>query len=616
MQAPHRTYLENLAAARALVKPQFSANMPEEAMIAVIRSNAEELARLHRENDAILGEILYSRSADTLTEEEAAALRELADALFNYNRSPDVGIAYRIHQLLYAYAERLEDPDGMVRELYFQGITLFYLNVRESNGQINLFGDQIGAYFRAGAAWFAQYEQLTSPETRAYIIRCMGNAKYGLPLEKLDGSTEDVRSLWQAYQEVFLQTMAVVQDPRYREMNPEIPWDSFCYTMHYDRTQFLSVLRSQQDPEIAAAVLESAEYVYRHQEQIAAAGEKAVGVRTQYVYAAARYHAGVLPLQEVVKVLWGICAKSDPRDHSGDGIWANLAGPEYLSYYALLLPPDEQAVIRAYLDKAAARRLDYLFHLPVSENAGQVSHLLRTVIEHSSRTDDLFADRVLRYILACHPPTYVHSEVVGCMARWFCARFAEVEPERLEGLFGMHDLASQPGGYAELLEQAYRAGLYHDAGKGMLLSYVGQYSRRLLDEEFSCIKLHPQFGRILLENLGLEDHANVAHCHHCTYDLRGGYPGGRPSCPVRARLMVDIITVVDALDAGTDNVGRSYAAAKTFEALVGELRSGKGTRYAPEVVDLLDDPDFFAATKDFLAQSRWNAYLHAYRGAF
>ncbi|MDE7224164.1 MAG: hypothetical protein K2O34_10340 [Acetatifactor sp.] len=43
-------------------------------------------------------------------------------------------------------------------------------------------------------------------------------------------------------------------------MNSEIPWDTFVYTMHYDHTQFLSGLRVRNDPVIAAAVLESAEY--------------------------------------------------------------------------------------------------------------------------------------------------------------------------------------------------------------------------------------------------------------------------------------------------------------------------------------------------------------------
>ena len=76
--------------------------------------------------------------------------------------------------------------------------------------------------------------------------------------------------------------------------------------------------------------------------------------------------------------------------------------------------------------------------------------------------------------------------------------------------------------------------------------------------------------------------------------------------------MVDIITVVDSLDAGTDNIGRSYAAAKTFTDLVGELRQWSGTRYAPAVVALFDDPDFCKETEQFLLDSRRKSYVEAY----
>ena len=46
--------------------------------------------------------------------------------------------------------------------------------------------------------------------------------------------------------------------------------------------------------------------------------------------------------------------------------------------------------------------------------------------------------------------------------------------------------------------------------------------------------------------------------------------------------------------------------------LVEELRAGKGTRYAPHVVELLDDPVFYEDTKRFLAESRRQVYVEVY----
>ena len=148
----------------------------------------------------------------------------------------------------------------------------------------------------------------------------------------------------------------------------------------------------------------------------------------------------------------------------------------------------------------------------------------------------------------------------------------------------------------------------------MILSYVGLYTRRLLNEEFACIKLHTVFGCTLLSSLDMEDISSVSHYHHCTYDGTGGYPLLLTTCPQRVRPIVDMITVVDSLDAGTDNVGRSYAAAKTYGQIVSELRQGKGTRYAPYIVELFDDPAFYSELQRLIQDNRLQVYLNAYRG--
>lgn len=614
MQTPYQTYLDNLAATQSLLRPRFAPGLTEDEILDVIHKNAEKLFDLHRCNDAILQEILFSKTAQTLTEAEAEPLRALADELFHYNRSADAGIAYCIHRLLYDYAVRQNDVDAIVRELYYQGITLFYLNVRDSDTQTNLFHEQVGAYFRAGAQYLDRYESLENAQTRGFIIRCLGNVKYGLRLEQIMETAEELNGVWNEYMSVFNRTMEIVTAPHYRQMNPEIPWDNFCYSMHFDRTQFLGALRKYQSDEISAAVLESAEYVYRHQEQLAALGERSVGTRTQYVYAAAQYHAGKLGLRQLLEVLFSIFEQTDAHDFSSEGIWNHLVIPEYLNYYAGHLPQQQKDIIQPRLKKLMDERLRYVFRLPANDYAGQVSHLLRITLGHASTVDERFANHVLGYILACHPPTFVHSKVVAMLAQWFCRRAAAVAPALLDGALGEAHPTESPEALERFLARAYQVGLYHDVGKCMLLSYVGQYSRRLLDEEFACIKLHPQFGCMLLENLGLADCACAARYHHRTFDDKGGYPMVAAECPARARLLVDVITVVDSLDAGTDNVGRSYAAAKTFDQLVAELRAGSGTRYAADIVALLDDAAFYEETRRFLEQSRRSAYLEAYCG--
>jgi len=611
MEEIYQRYLDNLAVARSLVKPPVMADMTEEQVIETIHHSAERLSDIHQENNIILREILFTKTAETLTEREAGQLSCLADRLFDFNRSVDVGIAYKIHQLLYAYAQHREDVDLMVRELYYQGITIYYLNVRSPDRKTNLFIDRIAEYFGKGAAYLERYGELTNPETRGFIIRCLGNLKYGVRNIQMlpeDGS-RSINDGWKDYMEIFDRAMAVIQAPCYREKNPEIPWDTFAYSMHYDRTQFLAGLRKKNDPVIAKAVLESAEYVYCHQEHIARERQKNVGKRTQYVYAAARYHAGKGTIHELMDALLAICEEAELSDFSGDNIWVMLYAPEYLREYSLRMKEGERRALRPRLDRLLERQKNFLFMLPQNEYAIQVSECVQVLAASGCGRDALFYRRILEYILACHPPTYVHSLVVAVLARRFCHRLARTAPELLVGLFGVEDVEEQ---LDFLLEQTYRSGLYHDLGKCMLLKYISLYGRGLLDEEFACVRLHPLFGCGLLINMGMEDVSHAAFYHHRSFNGIGGYPDSQADCPASIRRIVDIITVVDALDAGTDNVGRSYATAKTYEQLVEELRAGRGTRYAPEVVALLDDPDFYQEIRQCLADSRRQAYLEAY----
>lgn len=602
-------------AACSLVKPQVTPGMSEEEIIEAIRSGAEKLFRIHQENDGILQEILFSKTAQSLTPKEAAQLSELAEELFSYNRSPDTGIAYRIHKLLYEYGEYRQDLNLMIRELYHQGITILYLNVSAGDEKGGLYDDLIEKYFAAGASYLERYEEICDGQTRSYIIRCLGNMKHVARKLEDDGSGGSPEELeWKEYMKCFDKTMEVVNSTYYRQMNPEIAWDSFAYTMHYDRTKFLAALRSEgaPSPMIAQGVMESAEYVYRHQEAAAKAKNRGLGARTRYVYGAARYHAGLESAEELVDTLFQMCESADLGDFSGDNIWVLMYTPEYLMYYSDMMPEEKRRGIGGRLQAALDKQQEYLFRLPRNEYALQVTRILQLIAGFMVNHDKGFCQRLLDYILACHPPTYVHSKVVGLLTRWFCARLAQVAPKLLAGSFGLDRIDEESGNLETLLNLAYQSGLRHDLGKCMLLNYIGLYSRRLLDEEFACIKQHAVFGCRLLEAVGMEEMAMAAHYHHSSYDGAGGYPRHERECPASVRCIVDIITVVDSLDAGTDDVGRSYAAAKSYERLVEELRAGKGTRYAPHVVELLDDPVFYEETKRFLEESRRQVYVEVY----
>ena len=201
---------------------------------------------------------------------------------------------------------------------------------------------------------------------------------------------------------------------------------------------------------------------------------------------------------------------------------------------------------------------------------------------------------MLVYMLAAHKPTYVHSLMVANLTRFFVRRLLWKKPEAMVGTMGYDTVEAVRQHAEELCVMAYECGVYHDIGKSMVTMYVGNNSRRLLEEEFVCVQWHAAFGYELLCKIGHKG------------DLA-------PPCPKNMKPIVDALTVADSLDAATDNIGRCYTAAKPLEKLIEELRAQKGSRYAPAVVELFDDPDFCTEFRRKLYESRQSVYLEVYR---
>ena len=258
--------------------------------------------------------------------------------------------------------------------------------------------------------------------------------------------------------------------------------------------------------------------------------------------------------------------------------------------------------------------IQYLAVFPHNECASLVSSYLADTSSYYLENMQSIQEHLLRFVLACHPPTYVHSRMVAWITRRLFEYMTLRRPEMLVGAFGVRSAAEAVRRREEICRQAYLCGLYHDAGKSMTLDVVGLYGRRLLDEEFEKIKLHPLLSFYLLKNYpDLDVPAQAALRHHRSWDEKSGYPAQCPPCPPEAQLALEAVSVADSMDTATDGVGRSYTEAKSFQTLVEELRQGSGTRYSPRVVALLDDPALYDELSQGLVMERERIYCEIYR---
>lgn len=600
-------YIQNLRRVRTLSRPQFPPETAPEILLEAIQGNAVRCFDLMKENNALLGELVYTRDAKMLSDDDIAELEEAAGRLFNYANSEDGGVAYKIHELLLKAARFRDNVPMIIRELYYNGITLHYINVRDEDHDVNLLWPRIHAFFLEGANYIARYEELDK-ETRQYVIRCVGNIRMAVSRR----TKENCRR----YQELFETALRIIESPYYQEMDPDIPWQRYIYAMHMDQMTELAYLRENDDPMVAERVLRSATYVYEHQNANRGEESRLQNWRVSYFYHAALYHAGKGTARAVVEDLLEMIDQTGEQDYSPDGINRNLTGAVYLFNYEAFLSAEDRAELadRIAQERAAAHR--YLDEMPSNEYPRVASVAVRELILVQSDREKSDNRKILESILSGHRPTYVHSTMVAHLTRVLLRRMVETNPAALIGLLGCKTAAEVQARKPELLQTAYDCGLYHDVGKSAVIMYIDTNSRSLLEEEFCCIQSHPVIGYGLLREAGYEEYlAPAALYHHCFYNGRGGYPRDVPPCPQNIKGIVDVLTVADALDAATDDIGRCYNRAKPLRTLVGELQAQSGTRYAPDVVALFRDKTFCEVLAQKLDAERKNVYLKAYHAA-
>jgi len=145
-------------------------------------------------------------------------------------------------------------------------------------------------------------------------------------------------------------------------------------------------------------------------------------------------------------------------------------------------------------------------------------------------------------------------------------------------------------------------GLFHDIGKLAVPDMILMKPARLTDEEYELIKRHPSDGARIVEKFSnLRDAVPMIRYHHERWDGRG-YPEGLRGEDIP--LEAGIVGLADAWDAMTTD--RPYHRALTLDEAELEIREGRGSQFAPAVVDaffaaLQRRPDDFGVEDDLAA---------------
>ncbi|MFP4500342.1 MAG: HD domain-containing phosphohydrolase [Candidatus Hydrogenedentota bacterium] len=133
----------------------------------------------------------------------------------------------------------------------------------------------------------------------------------------------------------------------------------------------------------------------------------------------------------------------------------------------------------------------------------------------------------------------------------------------------------------EKLKECEMGGVLHDVGKIGVPDAILCKPDRLTDAEYQKMKVHPERGARLLQDVA-HLHPLIPYClyHHERYDGKG-YPYGLAGneIPLEGR----VLAVADAFDALTSN--RPYRKGLDSKVAIAEIEKGKGTQFDPVVAD-------------------------------
>lgn len=203
-------------------------------------------------------------------------------------------------------------------------------------------------------------------------------------------------------------------------------------------------------------------------------------------------------------------------------------------------------------------------------------------------------------------PTYLHSVMVMHLAEAYFKEANRSQPRLFAGLQEQ---------YGENLSVYVRqCALLHDIGKTKITDIVNTQGRRLSETEFQGIRMHPVYGAKMLDSdPDLSKYHDVVLGHHKFYDGMGGYPENFQNTKSDYRIIIDLITICDCIDAATDHLGRNYKLAKSLDSVIEELIAGKGHRYNPELVEILENsPGLQKEIRYIVSEGRLDIMYRAY----
>lgn len=614
MEKTPDTYVKNIAEIRLLSSPRLSDVKTANNYRTLLLENFVKIGELAKIDRDILDEQVYPflKAGQKLPKEKVKEFENVVDEMLDLGEleNLDPNILLMLLDKLLEDAIENRDDDTVVRFLDYEIMACYtMLNaVRRISTRPDLAEEyRIRGIDTSDRLFIYLDKDLFSKLSDDSKTTILINTRYFCVFyEGTKGTEAENEKLLSSLK----RSLDLCEDPYFREALPDYDWD-----YHKLRTmEYMGMLlennnhrgMNKQQCQYIAELMDEMTAIWqkdkdRYVDMISEGELKLNRIR-------AKYKAGLMIKEEYMEGLLELYESRNRNEFEIRDSFQHLTVP--LEYMLLLR---DRSINEPQIRQLADFYSNTISFLHLLQDTGSLSFPLEyasAILEHFIEIPGgiTFEDMCISCMAAIHPPTYVHTMMVGELARCICRHMLYYRPDAFDKMrAGMHCSDD------EILDFTWHAATCHDFGKLPIIDTIMVYGRSILDDEYALIKTHPDMGYSIMNRYpSTRKYARVARGHHKWYDNSKGYPENFFTTDLPEKVICDIVTVADCLDASTDTVGRSYSRGKTFEELRDELSQGSGRRYSPDVVELFYIPEVVKDLKFLLANGRNENYLETY----
>lgn len=627
------SYVERMKKVRLLSTPSLQDIHMADDYSRLLLSNFKKIGEYAGENREMLDEILFPllHKEKLLTEEETAGLNELNQLLADGAQATEIDI--HLSELISDFLTREEekrfamqknDISGMEerislleRRLDILYARLFYTGRSNQKEWKKLLEESVTAYEEACSYLEKKIFASLSEGARVSTIMLAinGTSMYNTRPNARGNENLEFAS---KQKELLERVSELLTDPFYEELLPkEYVLKARLYITSYIAA--FGLLRGL-SPELYADAYSCAMRLEREWAECPNLDEREIYFITiQELRLYCAYHTKSPQLQRCLEKVVEIYEKRDVTDYSYKGIDPNLSIAQALFFVLGSLKENNPGGLTERMEELLysipLNIMGYLFKAPKRENLGKYVNSLAGLLDSFVELPGgIHVHRFCVHTMAAmHPPTYIHSNMVAKISVCLGRHLLSLKPEVFCGFPGCETVEKVLENQKKILDYTWYSALYHDIGKLYVIDTIAMYGRRLLPSEFELIRSHPEKGAELAGRFAsTRDYVDVIRGHHLWYDGSRGYPEDFDVLRSPYKAIIDIVSVADCLDAATDGVGRSYRAGKTVEDFQKELAEGAGTRYAPHMKEVFEDPATHADLVYLLKNGRKKLYKETY----